>query len=179
MMAGQVLHTPGGQAYVHPDTRGDPRAWIPQRMVDDFDLKEGQTVLYVAQKTRDGWEATHMRRLLSSMSPSPSDWRNGRINQVNRNYCFIHPDDGPPNVMCLPSAIDQNYSPQVGDRVLFRAGPSEKAPNHKHQRAINVRRPPPWRATRSNKRLRHEASNSDVSYDDGLSSDALSADMHR
>ena len=177
MMEGRVLHTPGDTAYVCPRMRGDPRAWIPQHMVDTLGLQEGHAVLYMAEKTRGVWEATHMRRLLSSMTPSPGEWRNGRINQVHRNYCFIHPDDGPPNVMCLPSAYDQNYRPQVGDRVQFRAGPSEKAENHKHQRAINVRSSPPWRETRSNKRLRPEASSSGVTNSEP--GDQLSDDMHR
>ena len=57
---------------------------------------------------------------------NPSVWMSGTIQNVFLDYCFIRRDVGEPNVMCMPSAVDGNYIPTQGDRVRFRAGPSEK-----------------------------------------------------
>ena len=57
---------------------------------------------------------------------------------VRAHYFFIRPDiPEHNNVMCLPSVSDIGYKPYEHQRVLFRAGPSEKAAS-RYLQAIRV-----------------------------------------
>ena len=139
MMLGHVDMNNRGYAYIEPDNVDDPWVWVRYADVSRLSLVQGTTVLYLPRRTRGVWEASVLDTDLSRIVHSPTLWQIGQIDGVFKNYLFIKPDLGPPNVMCLPSATTYDYEPSVGDRVLFRAGPSEKSGSH-YQQAIHLRK---------------------------------------
>ena len=92
------------------------------------------------------WEARVLDTDLSRIVINPSLWQGGKVHGVFNGYLFIKPDLGPPNVMCLPSTTPDDYEPFVGERVMFRAGPSEKR-GSQYQQAIDLRQDCPTSST--------------------------------
>ena len=137
-MAGHVVMTDADYAYVRPDVVGDPSLWIQPAKVHDLSLENGTAVLYLAGMSgRGSWISPRLKLIESAEEFGPNLWRPGTVNNVKGHYCFIHPDAGPPNVMCMPSANAHGYIARANDRVKFRAGPSEKAGQH-YLQAIHV-----------------------------------------
>ena len=137
MMLGHVDVRTRDYVFVEPDNVDDPWVWIEDTVVEQLSLVHGSTVLYLARKKRYGWEATLIDTDLLQLVDSPSLWYPGKVGKVNTGYFFIHPDVGPPNVMCMHSSADIGYAPCVGQRMVFRAGPSEI--NWKYLHAIHVK----------------------------------------
>ena len=113
--------------YINPDNEDDEKPWVPMADVQAPSLEHGDIVLYKPKQRDDGWEAEKITKDLSRMTCDPSRWYGGTIQGVKKHYFFIKPDMWEfRNVMCLPSVSDIGYTPYEHQRVLFRAGPSEK-----------------------------------------------------
>ena len=138
MRVGHIDLNTRDYAFIQADDMDDPDVWIPDDDVDRIGLPHGTTVLYLPRKTRGGlprktrggWQVQlvdpDLHQVYGQRNRNPSLWQSGVVQRVFQDLCFIKPDVGPPNVMCLPSAVDDVYVPIAGQRVRFRAGPSEK-----------------------------------------------------
>ena len=124
--------------YINPDNEDDAKSWVPMADVQSLSLQHGDEVLYKPQQRGDEWEATKITKDLSRMTCDPSRWYCGTIQGVEKHFFFIKPDMLEfRNVMCLPSVSDIVYGPFEHQRVVFRAGPSEKVTS-KYLQAIRV-----------------------------------------
>ena len=128
-------------AFIMGDDEDDPDARILDKDVDNFPYPHGATVLYLPKRINHVWT---VQLCDSDLSPvfgrrhrNPSLWMSGTIQKVFMDYFWIRRDVGEPNVMCLPSVVDGDYRPTSGDKVRFRAGPSEKT-YVPHLQAIRV-----------------------------------------
>ena len=130
MRVGYIDKKVRNYAFIMGDDPDDPDAWIADRDVDKIP-PHGTMVLYLPKRTRNVWRMQLCDGDLSKVfgqqrNRNPSVWMSGTIQRCFLDYCFITRDVGEPNVMCMPSTIDGNYKAIQGDRVRFRAGPSEK-----------------------------------------------------
>ena len=134
---GTIVKKWRGKVYIQPDSMEDERVRVPSLAVRHLgELQQGDTVLYYCQSKRRPVATQIDLRTPASLS-SPSEWKQGTVMYKSHKYVFIHPDEGEPNVFCLPSAFPEYGSAQVDDRVYYRAGPSEKD-SSKHLQAIMV-----------------------------------------
>ena len=144
MMLGRVNLHIRGYAYVQPDNVTDMWVWIHPDLVSCLSLGHGCDVFYLPRKTESRWEAVEIDTDLCKCVLSPSLWQNGEVIRVFPEHCFIQPDLGPPNVLCMPGATEPEYAPYVGQQVEFRAGPSGKKASH-YLQAIHLREKPEQR----------------------------------
>jgi len=141
MRVGFVDKKSRNYAFIMGDDEDDPDARILDKDLDTFPYPHGAMVLYLPKLIHRVWTVQlcdpDLSQVFGRRHRNPSLWMSGTIQKVFMDYCFIRRDVGEPNVMCMPSAVDGNYRPTQGDRVRFRAGPSEKS-NVPHLQAIRV-----------------------------------------
>ena len=124
--------------YINPDNEDDAKSWVAMADVQWHFLQHGDAVLYKPQQRGNDWEATKITKDLSRLTCDPSRWYYGTIEGVKPHFFFIKPDMLEfKKVMCLPSVSDIVYGPFEDQRVVFRAGPSQKVTS-KYLQAIRV-----------------------------------------
>ena len=126
-------------AYIDPEIVGDPWVYVPWTRVTTLSLEHGMRVRYFQRRHKRGWGLPIIEKDLSGLVHYPNRWYAGTIQNVLETYAFIEPDLGPPRVMCMPSVYRGfNFRPYRGQRVMFRAGPSEME-DCRYRQAIDVR----------------------------------------
>ena len=132
-------------AFIEGDDEFDPDAMILDKDRAAFPYPHGAMVLYSPKLHHGRWELEEcdpdLSQVFGQRHRNPSVWMSGTIHNVFKDYFWIHRDVGDPSVMCLPSVVDGDYKPVPGDKVRFRAGPSEKT-YVSHLQAIRVIGPP-------------------------------------
>ena len=131
--------------FIEGDDEFDPDAMILDKDLDTFPYPHGAMVLYLPKLIQRVWTVhscdPDLSQVFGRRHRNPSVWMSGTIQNVFADYFWIHRDVGDPSVMCLPSVVDGDYKPAPGDKVRFRAGPSEKT-YVSHLQAIRVIGPP-------------------------------------
>ena len=128
-------------AFIEGDDEFDPDAMILDKDRATFPYPHGAMVLYSPKLHHGRWELEEcdpdLSQVFGQRHRNPSVWMSGTIHNVFADYFWIRRDVGDPSVMCLPSVVDGDYKPAPGDKVRFRAGPSEKT-YVPHLQAIRV-----------------------------------------